>query len=307
MGLLEHYVPSVAHVIPGFMGDPNPIIADGFKRARFSFYGHPIAVFICAMALPLSLAAWRWWPSPQKRSLILAGAAVQLAAIYISGYRSIWLLLALQFAVLVIVRKKYWLGIVALVLALASYQVLPEVTRHRIQSLVRVLEGRPEETDTSGQHRWHRAMEAFHWALDDPAGHGWAASGWVHSDFIQVAANQGLVPAILFLGAYLIALGRLGKWSRSPDLTPELETLQLPLLLSFVAVGGILLYEGVQFLPQTILPVWLMWSLVEVWLAQASRTPRTKPRAGRRFSRISRTPALIQRVRSKASLVGLRR
>lgn len=296
MGILEYFVPSIAHTLPGFVGNPDPVDAGGFKRASFSFYGLPIGVFICVMALPLSLTAWRWWPSPWQRALTIAGVVLQLEALYISGYRSMWLLLALQTAVLVLVQKRYLLGIIIICLALGVYESLPAVTRERIESLGHILEGRPDETDTSGQKRWERAVDALQQGLNNPAGVGWAAAGWVHSDFIQVAANQGLIPGVLFLGAYLAALSRLGSRLRSKDLPPQLKPLNLPLLLSFIAVGGILLYEGVQFLPQTILPVWLCWALVEVWLAQTAIVRKPKQDAVRRSPRISRSLPLIQRV-----------
>src|SRR5262245_14625794 len=54
MGLVEYVFPGVAKLLPGFVGDPGPIAAGGFQRASFSFYGNPIAVFICATALPFS-------------------------------------------------------------------------------------------------------------------------------------------------------------------------------------------------------------------------------------------------------------
>ncbi|MHB1422894.1 MAG: O-antigen ligase family protein [Gemmataceae bacterium] len=295
MGLLEYLFPGIAKALPGFIGNPEPIVADGFKRASFSFYGSPIAVFICVMALPLSLTVWRWRPTSGARGLILAGAGLQLAAIYISGYRSIWLLVAAQFAVFVIVRKQYSLGAVMVCLAIVAYGALPSATRDRINSLGRVLEGRPDDVDTSGKKRWSRALEALEFAFQEPAGNGWAASGWVHSDFIQVAANQGLIPGAIFLGAYLVTLWRLGRQARARFTRSELEALPLPLLLSFLAVGGILLYEGVEFLPQTVLPVWLIWALVDTWLRQASDSPRQEVPTSRRSRKIAPSTLLIRR------------
>jgi hypothetical protein len=293
MGALEHFVPSIAQALPGFIGNSDPLVAGSFQRASFSFYGSPIAVFICVMVLPLSLVAWRWWPKSWQRTLVLAGAALQLVAIYISGYRSMWLLVALQGGLLIVLQRRYLLGIVLVCLALGAYGSLPAHTRERIESLGHILEGRPDEIDTSGQKRWVRAVEAFRYALENPAGTGWASSGWVHSDFIQVAANQGLIPGLIFLGAYLAGLWRLVKRKTS---APELESLRLPLLLSFSAVGGILLYEGVQFLPQTVLPVWLVWALVETWLSQTAPVPQPRKRLLGRFRRIPVAPRVVQTV-----------
>ena len=59
--------PGIAKALPGFMGNSDPIVNEGFKRASFSFYGSPIAVFICVVVLPFSLTAWDLWPSPTPR------------------------------------------------------------------------------------------------------------------------------------------------------------------------------------------------------------------------------------------------
>jgi hypothetical protein len=38
-------------------------------------------------------------------------------------------------------------------------------------------------------------------------------------------------------------------------------------------VGGLLAVQGVEVLPQLILPVWLIWALVDVWLRQRAPKP----------------------------------
>jgi len=50
----------------------------------------------------------------------------------------------------------------------------------------------------------------------------------------------------------------------------DAQALGLTLVLSFIAVGGLLLMQGVQVLPQMMLPVWFVWSLAENWLRQTS-------------------------------------
>ena len=41
-------------------------------------------------------------------------------------------------------------------------------------------------------------------------------------------------------------------------------------MLSFIAVGGLLALQGVEVLPQMMLPVWFVWSMVEIWLRQTA-------------------------------------
>jgi hypothetical protein len=277
VGVFEYRFPEVARSIPGFAQQAFVIAGEedrAFRRAGFTFYGCAIAVFICVVVIPFGMTTWRWWPSPRGRALTAVGVAVQLAAVYISGYRSMWLLIALQFAALTLFRRQLWLVVALASCGLFGYTLLPTATRARVDSLLHVLEGRPEEVDTSGQKRWLRATEALDAALANPTGNGWAASGWVHSDFIQIAANQGVVPGLIFLGAYLAVLVRLGRAAlRRPRGGSGLSALGIPLFLSFIAVGGILLFEGVEFLPQTLLPVWVMWVLAEVWLRQLGSRP----------------------------------
>jgi hypothetical protein len=42
--------------------------------------------------------------------------------------------------------------------------------------------------------------------------------------------------------------------------------MNLAFLLSFLACGGLLAVQGVEVLPQLILPLWFVWVLVEVHL-----------------------------------------
>ena len=118
--------------------------------------------------------------------------------------------------------------------------------------------------------RKDRALEAVNTVVESPFGKGWSGAGWVHSDFLQVAANLGLLAGLIFLGGYLHTLLRLVQhmpmWLKG---TPQSE-LGLCLLLSFLGVGSLLALQGVEVLPQMALPVWFAWALVDIWLRQAS-------------------------------------
>ena len=78
-------------------------------------------------------------------------------ALYISGYRSMWLLFGVQVVFFILLKKKYGLGIIVVCLALASYGLLPQEAKDRLHSLEMVLRGNPEDIDTSGVKRWDRA------------------------------------------------------------------------------------------------------------------------------------------------------
>jgi hypothetical protein len=273
MGLVEYLFPGIADMLPGFVSNPSAMIAaDGFARARFSFYGSADAVSVCALALPTGIILWHWWPAPGPRSATLAAAAPQIAAIYISGNRAIWLLVSVLFLLFVLLNRRYVFGIAVLLLALIAYQALPKTTQSRLHSLSMILEGRP--IDSSGVKRWERAMTALDDVWQWPLGRGWAATGWVHSDFIQVPANLGIIAGLIFMGAYAYTLWGLSLQVRSPRLTEgETAIISHVLLLSFFAAGWLLTCECLVVLPQTILPIWLVWALAETWLRQIPLGP----------------------------------
>ena len=138
-----------------------------------------------------------------------------------------------------------------------------------------------------------RRQEAVQFALEDiaknPFGGGWAYAGWVHSDFLQVSANLGLAAGIFLLCGYLYTLFRLGT-----RLAVHATSANRPsgwLLLSFLVVGQMLAVQGVEFHSFTILPLWLVWAVTEVWLVQtepavagaAARRSKGWPSAFRSF------------------------
>jgi hypothetical protein len=273
MGVLEYLFPSTSTLLPGFISDPVPVTtAEGFSRARFAFWGGPQATFILVLTLPMAIVVWRWWSAAWLRVLTLLTASLQLAGIYLGGYRSMWLVLAVQFLLFAWARGGFVMGMVSLGLLLAGYHWLPATAQERANSLIMAMEGHP--IDTSAAKRGNLARDALDFALKQPLGHGWASAGWVHNDFVQVAANLGLLAGLLFAGAYLVTLLRLWGRIQARLRSGKGGYFGFMLLLSFVAAGGILAMDGVQVLPQLVLPVWFVWVIVEVWLRQTSAKRR---------------------------------
>jgi O-antigen ligase len=116
--------------------------------------------------------------------------------------------------------------------------------------------------------RLDRMQGALNQIYASPFGSGWSTAGWVHSDFLQVAVNLGLIAGIIFFLGYVFTLLRLGQRLLPYLRSGEHSDLGFSLLLSFVAAGGLLAMEGVEVLPQFVLPVWFVWVMVEVWLQQ---------------------------------------
>jgi hypothetical protein len=269
MGVVEYWFPGVEKFFPAFIHAAKPMeAADGFVRAQFSFWGGSQATFICVLALPGALALATWWPRWLPRLAIVVAAVLQILAIYIGGYRSVWLVLLVQVVLACLLRlKKHGVAIalLCLIVGVTGYQFIPK-TDERVNSGIAALRGAP--IDHSAQDRKNRALEAIDQTFESPFGSGWNSAGWVHSDFLQVAANLGIIAGVIFLGGYLYTLQRLLR-----RMVPWLRIsgngdLALSLFLSFIAAGAHLTLQGVQVLPQMVLPVWFVWTLVEVWLRQ---------------------------------------
>ncbi len=271
MGVVEYWFPGVEKLFPAFIHAAKPeVTADGFMRAQFSFWGGSQATFLCVLALPGAIFLVTFWRGWLPRVAIMAGAVLQILAIYIGGYRSIWLVLLIQVVAAFILRvKRYGVGIALLVMVVAvgGYQFIPN-TNERVSTGIAALQGAP--VDHSAQQRKDRALEAVNEAIEAPFGGGWSSAGWVHSDFLQVAANLGIIAGLMFFGGYLYTLLRLVRRMPTGLGATAQGDLGLSLLLSFVGVGSLLAMQGVEVLPQMILPVWFVWSIVEIWLRKTS-------------------------------------
>lgn len=271
LGVAEYWFPGVQRLFPAFISAAKPeVTADGFVRAQFSFWGGSQATFICVLALPGAIflgTRWRGW---MARVSIIAAAVLQIMAIYVGGYRSIWFVLLIQVLTACVLRlKKHGvaMALLVLVVAVGGYQFIPN-TNERVITGIAALRGDP--IDHSAQQRKDRALEAVDGVIESPFGKGWSSAGWVHSDFLQVAANLGIIAGLIFLGGYLYTLLRVLRQMPTWLKTTAQGELGLYVLLSFVGVGCILAMQGVQVLPQMVLPVWFVWSLAEIWLRQNS-------------------------------------
>lgn len=274
MGVLEYTLPEIKTVFSAFITQPETrATPERFARATFSFWGSSAATFILVLSAPMAIVVWRWWSRSWQRVLTVLALAAQVLGIYIGGYRSMWIVFTVELLVFGMVGRKPLAAAVCLSLPLLGTWLLPTQAQERALSGISLLMGNPENIDTSGIKRWDRITGALTDTSNQPLGHGWAAAGWVHNDFIQVAANLGVLAGLLFAGAFLFTLCRVLRRVLVPSLTDD-RHLGLALLLSFIGAGAILGMEGVEVLTQLVLPVWLVWVLVEVWLRQGPKSRR---------------------------------
>jgi hypothetical protein len=272
MGVVEYWFPGVVKWFPEFVSNVKTAnTREGFVRAMFSFWGGATATFVCVLTLPTALVLATWWSKSWARLAIAASVVFQLTAIYIGGYRSLWLVVLVQAPIACLLRLKKHGTVVAvlcLVVALGGYQLIPK-TEERLASGLAAAQLNP--SDHSALVRKERALAAWESSIESPFGVGWGYAGWVHSDFLQVTANLGIIAGLIFLGGFIFTLLRIVQRLIRQRRSAEDGDLGLSLLLSFLGAGGLLAVQGVQVLPQLMLPVWFIWMLVEVWLVQTSR------------------------------------
>jgi hypothetical protein len=267
LGLFERCLPGAAGLMSGFFSNPAATSGqDGFARATFSFWGHPDAAFVCLLAMPFAVPIWSWRRTSLARTIILGALAIQIAGVYISGFRIAWLLLGLAFALFFFLGRRYLAATLAVAVFAVTYTALPAEVGARAESLVMTLEGRP--IDTSGAEHLDRFWGAVDLVRSYPAGVGWSSSGWVHCDFLQVAGDLGILAGILFVVAYFRVLGRLGARLLNGRRDYPTRALHLALFISFCSAGGLLATQPIFVLPQVALPVWLIWVLGEISLRQ---------------------------------------
>jgi O-antigen ligase len=274
LGLLEFFVPEIRSILPGFIADVNLGFDQfGFSRAAFSFFGSPVATFICGVALPFVIFLYPRATTAAARLTLLGAAAAMIAAIYVGGYRSLWLTLGIVFVLVFALRRDFArLALLVLIFAVI-YFAAPQPGRDRFSSIISAAGG--EFVDSSAAKRAHRIEDTISIAIDNPLGVGLSGSGWAHSDLLQITAETGWLGGLVFSLWFLHSLYRLIRLflqRRAP--------LDEALLGSMLVVMSILIFQTVMVLPQLSAPVWLIWALVEVRLERVRMTekaPQAQP------------------------------
>ena len=102
-----------------------------------------------------------------------------------------------------------------------------------------------------------------------PIGRGVGASGLVHSDFLQIAANLGILGGLLFVLAYARASSVCcASFFHPPGAMRRLFGDQFSALLR--CGRRLLAVQAMVSYPQTVLPIWFVWAMLEIWLEHAA-------------------------------------
>ena len=291
-GVFEYYFNSLTPLFPGFfseysLGDTT----EGFQRATFSFWGTPTAGHVIICGLPLLLIVRKRYAVFRRKFIFFSVLLLNIVALYITGNRADWLTLFVLLILYLhlyekIFRNQLFPFLFAGVVALAAIAVnfIDEYTKNRFVSGIIALQGKADYAqDSSGFKRSIRLKEAMQTAFEHPFGVGWGGVGWVHSDFTQLTAELGLIPGIIFLGAYIHTYRRAARL-QSQVLISRLEQQNLvALLLCFTAVGIMLLINGHYMLAQCGVPLFFVWATLHVYMKFVKRQAAIRLNSQRKF------------------------
>jgi len=268
LGIIEYYVPAFSHLIPGLVQAQTEGLHSfsGFTRASFAFWGANPAVLVSALSLPMVFLVPHYFKGWGAKFLAVVFFVIIAVGIYISGARIAWMMFFVTTILISFFAYKYiGLALTAVFWFVVSRFFTAEIWTLILSVTTPLTTG--QAIDSSINKRILRQYDAIKLALDHPFGVGWTGSGWVHGDFTQVAANLGLLAGVIFVLWYLTTLFRGWKmYKKRPK-----DKVFFVLLTSFILAGIILALEGAEVLPQYIMPVWLVWGLIEAYLQSKNK------------------------------------
>ncbi len=254
LGLMDYVDPSLSALLTGRAEAQTVTISvQGFERAGFIFFGSTAAAFVILTFL--SFAIHNFLESlTASRFMLISSALVllmELAAIYISGYRGVWFAAGIVIAVYALMQRRAWLLLAGVSLGLPF---LPSDFFYRLSSLFDL-----RYADSSQFKRLDRARQALDLVFQSPInGVGWGGSGYVHSDLIQLAANLGLPALGVFLLWVLEITSSLLRLVGREDWIGQYAKAML------AALGGLMVAlagEGIIVWAQLMLPAWFVFAL----------------------------------------------
>lgn len=255
LGLMDYFTPDLSRALTGNSSIPTLYIdldygAGLFARVGFIFYGNFSAGFVIFTFLGFTI--YHLLENPGRKwvkSFLFAGFLfVQIAGIYLSGYRGMWYAMGVFVAAYAVVKRRAW---VLLGAGLLAVPLLPDDFFNRLQSIFNTT-----YADSSQYDRLARFYSAVDLIKQSPlVGVGWGGSGYVHSDLAEIGANLGLPALAIFLG-WISILG----W-QVLRITGREGWIGGYACASFAAICGTLALfatEGLIVFVQLLIPVWFL-------------------------------------------------
>ena len=259
LGLMDYFLPGLSISLSGLGGDTPIAISQSYSGTRFArvgfvFFGNFTAGFVIFTFLGFTIERlFRVFSTSRssERILLLIAFVIQIAGIYLSGYRGLWYAVVSFVAIYVLFQRR---ALSLLAVGLLAIPLLPLDFINRFQSVFNT-----QYADSSQYDRFFRASLAFDQFLQSPlTGLGWGGSGYVHSDLIQIAANLGIFGIAFFLFWILGILWRLLRLTRDPGWVQGYAR------LLFAMVCGLLIVfsgEGMIIFIQLTFPIWFLFAM----------------------------------------------
>ena len=260
-GVVEYFVPALIAPFQGILFTEQHIVysQQGFARAAFTFWGSPIVNVFLSMILVPILSSARVEKNPAWRLFLLGTVVFCALGIYLAGGRSSWLGASAALALYVFLSaQKGWIKL--LFLLLVAYNTLPYILPNEVVGSLYAAFDSQEFYDTSALERQARAEAGLELIQRNPwLGRGWGASGWVHSDLIQLGANLGLPALAIFLVWYLGRMRRVFIFTQRANHTwPAGREYGRGLLAGLLAGFISLAVQAAYVIPPLIIPLWFL-------------------------------------------------
>lgn len=253
LGIAEYQGFGFVKYFSGFMKGETLIGQEGAARMAATFWGSPHLASYLGLCFPLILAQFFSSRTMTQKTFSCLGLVLTFVAIYLAGHRGVWVPVLAGIALYFHFRGAKGIVILMILIALGIYFV-PKSAVERMQGLA------GERRDSSSVKREERARGALELIVKSPfLGHGWGASGLVHSDPLQIWADSGIFGFVGFMGCFFVIWIRLFRISKIRD------SLYKDYFRGFfvsVFVGfTILLQQAWLNLPENYTPFWVIMGL----------------------------------------------
>lgn len=268
LGLMDYFTPDLSRALAGNSTIPTLYTdldygAGQFARVGFIFYGNFTAGFVIFTFLAFTLyhllnnPAQNWF----KPVLFIGFLFVQLAGIYLSGFRGLWYAMAVFLLAFAVVQRRAWFLLGA---SLLAFPLLPTDFFNRFQSIFNTA-----YADSSQYDRLLRFLGAVDLIKQSPIlGLGWGGSGYVHSDLTQIGANLGL-PALAVFLLWIAGLGwQILRITRRKEWIGSYACAIFATICGLVALFAV---EGLIVFVQLLIPVWFVLVMAHKLVDLASR------------------------------------
>ncbi len=258
LGLMDYFAPGLSRTVSGTGStDPQYIALSinnivSFERVGFIFYGSFTAGFVIFTFFGLSAYYFMSWQRALHVQIFLGVVLlIELAGMYLSGYRGLWYAMGVLLLAFAFVQKRAWFLLGA---TLVSLPFLPVNFFQRFQSLFEL-----QYADSSQFSRMARATYALDQLRESPiSGIGWGGSGYVHSDLIQIGANLGVLALACFVLWLLSIIWKMLKLSRYKSWGSGYAGALFATLCGLMVVFA---GEGLIVFVQLMIPVWFLFAM----------------------------------------------